>query len=478
MRARVLAGSALFAIALGGCADQKLPRDQLLDPQTCASCHAAYVKDWSGSMHAYAADDPVFRAMNARGQRETGGQLGNFCVNCHAPMAVREGATTDGLNLDSVPQKLRGVTCYFCHTVAAVAGAHDNPLTLASDNVLRASFSDPVSNSAHHAGYSELLDGSRLGSSALCGACHDVTTPAGGNIERTYAEWQASVFNAAPNGRTCGQCHMRSTPRVPIADSKGVFARTAHSHQFPGVDLALTPAPEADPQKQAVQAFLDSSVQSTLCVAIVGGQTKLRVLLDNVGAGHGWPSGAAQDRRAWIEIIAYAGGSPIYKSGVVPDGTSVVSTAASDPDLWLLRDCMADTSGAPVDMFWQAASSAGLSLVAIPPSTIQAHARKDFPADGSAFTGVADRVTLRLRLQPVGLDVLDDLIGSGDLDAAVRAQMTTFDVGTTPPLEWTATAPVAGTILDDGVAYSCVSAYSFNVSAPSTPTPSHATCGK
>ena len=31
----------------------------------------------------------VFLAMNERGQRETGGQLGPFCVNCHAPLAVR-----------------------------------------------------------------------------------------------------------------------------------------------------------------------------------------------------------------------------------------------------------------------------------------------------------------------------------------------------------------------------------------------------
>jgi hypothetical protein len=40
-------------------------------------------------MHAYAAEDPVFLAMNARGQRETQGALGAFCVNCHAPLAVQ-----------------------------------------------------------------------------------------------------------------------------------------------------------------------------------------------------------------------------------------------------------------------------------------------------------------------------------------------------------------------------------------------------
>ena len=56
-------------------------------------------------MHAYAADDPVFVAMNQRGQRETAGALGDFCVKCHAPVAVHDGLTTDGLNLATLPSR-------------------------------------------------------------------------------------------------------------------------------------------------------------------------------------------------------------------------------------------------------------------------------------------------------------------------------------------------------------------------------------
>ena len=39
-----------------------------------------------------------------------------------------------------------------------------------------------------------------------------------------------------------------------------------------------------------------------------------------------------------------------------------------------------------------------------------------------------DRVEVRVRLRPVGLDVLDDLIATGDLDPAVRDAMPTFDL--------------------------------------------------
>ena len=46
-----------------------------------------------------------------------------------------------------------------------------------------------------------------------------------------------------------------------------------------------------------------------------------------------------------------------------------------------------------------------------------------------------DQVTMRVRIRPIGLDVLDDLIGSGDLDPALRDEMPVFDLGATV-LEW------------------------------------------
>src|SRR5687768_13395993 len=92
----VAAGVALFS----GCGQDKaeepvpkLTREALQDPQSCAGCHPDHYREWSGSMHAFAGVDPVFLALNKRMQRETNGALGNFCVQCHAPMAVRLGAT-------------------------------------------------------------------------------------------------------------------------------------------------------------------------------------------------------------------------------------------------------------------------------------------------------------------------------------------------------------------------------------------------
>ena len=153
----------------------------------CASCHPTQVADWSRSMHAYASDDPVFIAMNQRGQRETNGALGNFCVKCHAPVAVHDGATTDGLNLATLPASQRGVTCFFCHSAESVDGTHNNPLTLATDGRMVGPISDPAPGAPHPSAYSALLDGYQTESAAACGTCHDIVNTNNVPLERTLS---------------------------------------------------------------------------------------------------------------------------------------------------------------------------------------------------------------------------------------------------------------------------------------------------
>jgi hypothetical protein len=465
----------------GSPAPTYLDRDTLLDPQTCGSCHADHYRDWAGSMHAYASDDPVFQAMNARGQRETGGQLGSFCVQCHAPMALEEGATTDGTNLATVPQKLKGVTCFFCHTIGAVTGAHNAAVSLSGDTVMRGEYPNPVANTGHASAYDVLQDRDHIESAGMCGACHDIVAPPGAAIERTYAEWQSSIFADTDGGETCGQCHMNeSTTPKPIAQAPNVGPREYHAHDFPAVDVALTPGfANAMAEQQNVQAFLQTTLQTALCVTQQGA---VRVIVDNVSAGHFFPSGASQDRRVFAEVIASAGGQAFYQSGVVPAGTPVVSVP-NDPDLWLLRDCMFDAMNEPVDMFWQAAKSEGNELTMpvttdrTDPRYYQTHIYQNYPrALSSALPQMPDQVTLRFRVQPIGLDVLNDLVSTQDLDAAVASAMPTFDV--TPLLTWTAAEAASEglTYEENGQPVACVSATGFNVAADKNLAPENANC--
>ena len=77
-RARSSRRTVALALAFVGCGapvdkTAALSRAERLDPASCAGCHPDHYREWSGSMHAYAAEDPVFLAMNAHGQRVTEG---------------------------------------------------------------------------------------------------------------------------------------------------------------------------------------------------------------------------------------------------------------------------------------------------------------------------------------------------------------------------------------------------------------------
>jgi hypothetical protein len=452
-------------------------REPLLDPVTCKECHAEHYTEWAGSMHAYASDDPVFRAMNARGQRETNHALGPFCVNCHAPMAVKEGATLDGLNLDDVPRKLHGVTCYFCHDASQVTDTHDAPIALANDTVMHGGIGalpddpPPARNPVHDTAYSELLDGKRPKSASLCGSCHDIVVPghfsgaaADVHLERTYEEWRDTLFSNRETGDTCSGCHTQTDgSRTTIASYTGSNGgRRFHRHDWEGIDTALTgDFPNQDRQKALIQSQLDHALVATLCVA---GSGNVGVYLDNIGAGHSVPSGATQDRRFWAEVVAYDGsGSEIFQSGVVAPGQPV--DTLDDPNLWLFRDKGLDVNGQEAHMFWQIAS------IAPSPDSVSIPGAISFDPNDPGYRReqlghvydlggkVPDRVTLRVHARPIALDVLNDLVEHGDLSPAVRDAMTLGTVsrgGSDVMLTWTASAATPGPDID-GVASRCVS---------------------
>jgi nitrate/TMAO reductase-like tetraheme cytochrome c subunit len=431
-----------------------LARDQLLDPEECRSCHPGHYEEWASSMHAYAAEDPVFIAMNQRGQRETQGQLGDFCVQCHAPMAVREGATLDGLNLADVPAKLKGITCYFCHNASGVGAHFNNDVQLANDATMRAALEEPVRSPAHALGYSAHLDSNRRESSALCGSCHDVVVPSGVHLERTFAEYQNSLFGQLEQGfETCAGCHMPGRKGRRAAELPEAPERIVHEHLWPAVDVALTPFPGSARQRQAVECEL--ALNTRIRQVTHDGFGTFTVQTET-SAGHNQPSGTAQDRRMWIEMVAYDDSDlVIFESGRIADGEKEQKDsddAAFDPQLTLYRDWTYRADGAPTHNFWEVAPSAehpeGYEALTLPFTT-----DPNLPHTLSARYVIARhreiaRMTIRLRLRPIGMDVLADLVESGDLDPAVPARMPTFTLHGAA-VEWRPDEPAPRSLLPE-----------------------------
>ncbi len=476
----VFASLALGVTLAGGCDGSSGPQlANITDPSTCKTCHPTHYEEWSGSMHAYAAEDPVFRAMNRRAQRDNPA-TGTFCVQCHAPVAVREGLTQDGLNLDDLPREKLGVTCYFCHSAQKVDGTHNNPLVLATDGTLFGPFSDPASTTPHKAKYSPLFDEGASQSASACGSCHDIQNLLGAHVERTFEEWQGTLFATMPAGQSCAGCHMPG--RDGPASTVSTKVRRLHGHAFPAVDLAIGPfpadAPQNAQQQAAAQALLDTVVQGSLCLNPAAGRIELT--LDNVSAGHSWPSGATPDRRAWIELVAYAGAEVIYSSG----GPAALPLERSpDPDLWLIRDCLFDGAGVEQTMFWQAARVTGNALpgpviqdVNDPSSFSRTHVKQLYPNGGGTLSQPPTRITARVHLQAIGDDVLQELVDAGDLDASVPPQIARYQLGGGAVLDWSPGAATAFVDPSSGATLSCIT--TGTIRASTVPAVSHAHCAE
>lgn len=457
----VTRGAIVVAVVVGACGEPaKLPVATLEDPATCMECHGQHYAEWATSMHAYASDDPVFLAMNKRGQRETGNQLGKFCVQCHAPMAVALGLT-DGTNFDpkTLPPQARGITCFFCHDVQSIKDDHNNGLVLALDDTMRGGVHDPVDSPAHHSTYDKTMD-SYTNKSQMCGSCHDVTTPRGIPLERSYAEWQTTVFTQSDPARgiletTCSACHMRSDPSTTvIADKPGLAVKSRpnsfHEHLWPAVDRALPYSTDpADPQVIGIKAILDPALIIIGPRPVAGGTPPggicldppgvLTVRMDTISTGHMYPSGAAQDRRVWLEVIAYrADNSIVFQSGVV--GPTQDPEDLADP----IIDCSSATpmscsgfwdrtfkdDNSPAHFFWEVAR-VDSRLLKPPITFVPTDAGYDHSTTASFQVGASynqiDHITARILTRPFAYSVLDELVMSGDLDASLVPTLETLD---------------------------------------------------
>lgn len=230
--------------------------------------------------------------------------------------------------------------------------------------------------------------------------------------------------------------------------------------------MALTAFPQAEEQLSAIQDELDHTLLASLCAQ--PGQSALTVAtvtLENVAAGHSWPSGASADRRAWVELVAWNGDTIGWSSGAVGPGEPVADS--TDSDLWQIRDFAYGSDGEAAHMFWDvtdievATLPAPITTNTEDPDYRSTHSTRTFTIMGFEPT----RIELRVRVRPVGLDLLDELIGSGHLDPAIRDAMPTFDLEATR-LTWDQTVPVGA----DG-SFACVGAVAAPPAPPTPTTP-------
>lgn len=323
---------------------------------SCAECHPSHVEEWSMSSHAYAAKDPVFHAMTVKGQKDRKGRLGQFCIQCHSPIALALGTAPiveeDGVfkqKTKELPEmESMGVSCDVCHSISEVIQPVNARAVLSPDGTRRGGIEDPIDTPAHKSMFDPLQK-----KSLVCGMCHAVINGNGARLEETFPEWESSSF-ARPGGKTCQGCHM---PEYDGPAAPGGPPRKLHRHFFAGVDVSLLPESEF-PGYQEMRERTTEMLRSAATVAtrVDGPMKRVHVDITNL-AGHALPSGATAERKMWVELIVRSStGAIVFETGTLdarddlrdnnPDHTLLPGT---DPQLIEYGQSMLDdpTAGDP-----------------------------------------------------------------------------------------------------------------------------------
>ncbi len=340
--------------------------------EMCKSCHPTHFEEWSGSMHAYSFKDPVWYALHSNEQQHfeenEDQELGQFCIMCHSPVAFLTGEIQDPklLTIESseslVPQIREGVTCSFCHAVTHMSPTTEVDVSsgnleaiqffLNTDSVLHIKYGpleNPIESGYHESQYHPDYD-----LSEYCRGCHNMTIN-GNDAEMTFSEWGGTAFQAM--SVECQSCHMETYPgyavdRFLFPDAP--YRENLHSHDFSGIDQALTTFPQEEAQENAIRELLFGSAEvnffNTPPDSLNDGDSlKLKLIVSN-NAGHNFPSGVTFSRQLWLEVLAVMDGDTLYKSGHLnPEGDLydfyIDSVGVTDPDLTVFRTILYNSEG-------------------------------------------------------------------------------------------------------------------------------------
>ena len=365
--ATVVVGCSLSTSAAAAPTEPGTLQNQLVPAQNCQNCHSfpnafehagdppyAPYFTWRGSLMANAARDPVFWAGVAIASQDSPGDTED-CIRCHSPRAFLEGRG-DAIAMDELtPEDIDGsVECEACHRMMEDP---DTPLGNARytiDDIPGAGGLVPRRGPWSYRGaptppHSWLQD-DYLGTSEMCGTCHDVTThrervddsgqPMGMpfNEQRTYSEWRNSAFAVeGAEFRSCQDCHMAA-----VADAVGCndFVNvTSHPeggrrHDMVGANRFVTEILQSlygsagtneindffwnlslDRMDELLATAATLEVEAPSEVHLGEGLSDLVVTVTNE-TGHKLPSGYSEGRVMWLEVVATHRDEVVFSSGL------------------------------------------------------------------------------------------------------------------------------------------------------------------
>jgi Cytochrome c554 and c-prime len=348
-----------------------------MPPEVCAGCHADKYKEWRGSMHALAFQDPVYQGELNKAVQAIGDENARNCEGCHSPAGVISGEIK-GAGLEGLgPVARAGVSCDICHSVSGVSHAQ-TPTRLPENASLilspeKQTEKGPVRvkrgpfppSPGCGAGFHECQESPLHLTAELCASCHQSTHyDAHSPLGSTYLEWKGSPY--AQQGVQCQDCHMVDIKTFQrVADTLERPRREEYRHFFNGANFLMYSLGEAAARKagdeelassfrhqytMAVERLQSAAEVDVLPVYRDGAIAEVKVRVRNVRAGHSLPTHLTNIRQMWLEVTATdASGKVLMKSGGVaadgrlePDTRAFVSEGQDENfrpavDPWLVR---------------------------------------------------------------------------------------------------------------------------------------------
>ena len=282
------------------------PYERYERPQACAGCHVDIARQHEQAMMSQAYthhwDEIEYFELAlphaAKEPKVAGVKAG--CNGCHAPLAFLAGDIPPKPPAEKTRAN-ESVSCDVCHTVTGFAG--DVPFNFNWISVPGKVKQGPREGvvSPHH----ETRANAFLRSAEFCGTCHNEKDPWGLYVKSTHLEWKEGPHGKA--GIVCQDCHM--PPAAGRSARMGEPLPDVRQHLFHGAH---------DPGKLAGVA--EVRIHPETRELEPGDTAKFTAVVVNAKAGHKIPSGSAEERVLWLDVVATDGNGKTYHLSVDPKG--------------------------------------------------------------------------------------------------------------------------------------------------------------
>ncbi len=307
----VLVGALTIAWAAGKAGDAALGTltyDDFEPDEVCAECHVDIARQHQQAMmsqsYTHHWDEIEYFELALphalKVEKVSGVKAG--CNGCHAPLAFLAGDIPPKPPAEGTRAN-EGVSCDLCHSIVGFEG--DVPFNfnfIVEPGDAKQGTRAGVESPGH-----EIAVNSFLGTAEYCGTCHNEKDPWGLWVKATHLEWKDSPQAAA--GIVCQDCHMPPAAGNSAPDVGGEDHPDVRQHLFHG-------AHDTGKLSGAVEVRIhpsDLQINS-------GGQVVLTATVVNAKAGHYIPSGSAEERVVWLDVVATDAAGATFHLAVDPKG--------------------------------------------------------------------------------------------------------------------------------------------------------------